>query len=257
MHLPPKLIVAPTLARMARIYEQSRSGGRNSPRFAAYLAEAEHHWGLASYNPMAGDAAAVAVSALLALDAELVAAAAAQGALEVCGWSQTITLAVVVATPGMWTDRLATEIRHRTVADRRDAHGEILLWAGDPPAVHTIERESVAEAVRTMWTSLHGPTFTLGAVLAREGLAYAIGRDSAPIGPPNPRVSEAVDVLGDTSSLGDIVAVLYGDAAAIALGYTPLGLPERAGCEWAIVRAAERIARMGAMQALRETPPQI
>ena len=73
---PGSATIAPTLARMAGIYALSRNGGGASPRFAAYLAEVEHHWGLAAYNPMAGDAASDTVDALVALDAERLAQAA-------------------------------------------------------------------------------------------------------------------------------------------------------------------------------------
>jgi hypothetical protein len=236
---------------MARIYAFSRSGGPRSPRFAAYVALVEHAWGLSSFNPMAGEAAAIAVDTLIALDAEAVAAAAAERVLEICDWRDPITLAVVVASPGMWTDRLATEVRHRTLADRRAAHGEILLWSGDASAIDDVRIESAAEAVRTMWTALHGPTRTLEDVLSREGLAYALARPSTASGPTDPTIAEALEVLGNTSTLGDIIAVLYGDHAASTLGYTPLGLGARAGYEWAIRKAEVRIAGAGAARALR------
>ena len=248
---PAHLTIAPTLARMAAIYSLTRNGGRGSPRFAAYLADVEHHWGLATFNPMAGDAASAAVDALLRLDAEKLAQASAQNTVERCEWNQPITLAVVVATPGMWTDRVATEVRNRTVADRRDAHGEIVLWATDVQDTATIERESVAETVRTMWTSLHGPTRSLHAVLAREGMAYALGRLTAPQSIVDAHINEAIEILGDTTAVGDIVGILYGDEAALALGYTPLGITERAGYHFAIDRAAALITRVGAAQALR------
>jgi hypothetical protein len=251
MNAPPKITIAPTLAPMAQVYACSRSGGPRSPRFAAYVALVEHAWGLSSFNPMAGAAAALAVDTLIALDAEAVAADAAERVLELCDWRDPITLAVVVASPGMWTDRLATEVRHRTLADRRAAHGEILLWSGDASAIDDIRIESAAEAVRTIWTAVHGPTRTLEDVLSREGLAYALARPSTASSPTDPTVAEALEVLGNTSTLGDIIAVLYGDHAASTLGYTPLGLGEHAGYEWAIERASRLVARMGAAEALR------
>ena len=245
------VVVAPTLKQMACIYSLSRSGGRASPRFAAYLADVEHHWGLASYNPMAGDAATAVVNTLIALDAESVARVAAQQVADLCEWTDPVTLAVVAATPGMWTDRLATEVQHRTVADRRPAHGEILLWATDEQRVETIATEAAAEAVRTMWTAVHGAALSLHAILAREGLAYATVHEAAPAQPVDVRVLEATQILGDTTTVGDIVAVLYGDEAAVALGHTPLGIAERGGYELAIGRARELVARVGMARALR------
>lgn len=251
MNHSPEVTIAPTLARMAVVYALSRTGGSSSPRFVAYRTLVEQHWGLAAFNPMAGASAAAAVHALLALQTEDVAAVAAQRALALYDWREPVTLAVVVATPGMWTDRLATEVRHRTNAERRDAHGEILLWADDSPSVEAIARESAAEAVRTMWTSLHGSANSLRAVLAREGLAYALAGAATLHQPESARVSEALEVLGDSRTLGDIVAVMYGDAAAVTLGYTPLGLAERAGFGFAIEQAAGLIAKVGAAQTLR------
>jgi hypothetical protein len=200
---------------------------------------------------MAGDAASAAVDALLALDAEKVALAAANDALARCEWDESVTLAVVVATPGMWTDRVATEVRHRTVANRRAAHGEILLWATDPHRADDIEKESVAEAVRVMWTALHGSARSLHAVLAREGLAYAVSAGAASPEVADPRIVDALSILGDTTTVGDIIAILYGDAAAVVLGYTPLGLADHAGYEFAIGRARALVARVGLPRALR------
>lgn len=251
MRRSSRVTVHPTLETMARIYSLPRGGGARSPRFASYVALVEHHWGLSSFNPMAGNAAAATVDALIALDAEDVAAEAADEILARCQWTDPVTLAVVVASPGMWTDRLATEVRHRTVADRRANHGEIHLWSVDETSVDVIRVESAAETVRTIWTTVHGPTRTLGDVLAREGLAYALARPADDGSLIDARVAEAIDILGNTDSLGDIIAVLYGDAAASALGYSTLNLPEHAGSAWAIKRAADLIARIGADKALR------
>jgi hypothetical protein len=50
-------------------------------------------------------------------------------------------------------------------------------------------------------------------------------------------VGDAVALLGASELRGEIAAVLFGDAAALALGWTPLGLPWHAGYRWAIARA--------------------
>jgi hypothetical protein len=237
---------------MAEIYSLSRTGGPKSPRFATYKARVEHEWGLSAYNPMAGPPALEAVQHLASLDAETLAAAAAREVSERCQFTDDLTLAIVVASPGMWTDRLATEVQHRTLGNRRPDHGVILLWVGDSIDVTMVRRESAAETVRTMWTSLHGAATTLPSVLAREGLAYAFSSNpyNAGVIHDHAKVDDAIAVLGDTSTLGDIVAVLYGDPAATALGFTPLGIPEHAGFRWAIARAIELIERAGAHNAL-------
>lgn len=203
---------------------------------------------------MAGPHALDAVHQLMALNAEARARASALEVVERCKFPGDVTLAIVVASPGMWTDRVATEVRHRTSAKRRAGHGEILLWTGDVLDAGLVLREAAAETVRVMWTTLHGAADTLGALLAREGLAYALA--SNPYGPSSPlddaTVAEGITVLGDTSTLGDIVAVLYGDAVASCLGWTPIGLAEHAGYRWAIARSAARIVSLGAAEALLE-----
>src|SRR5258708_27449122 len=95
-HMP----VGPTLATMAAIYRLDRAGGPSSPRFRASLARVEYEPGLAAYNPMAGPAALASVERLLELDAEAIAGRRAEEA----------EIAVVVSSPGLWTDRIATEV---------------------------------------------------------------------------------------------------------------------------------------------------
>jgi hypothetical protein len=84
---------------MAEIYRLDRAGGPDSPRFRAYLAHMGHHHALAAYNPMAGPAALATVERLLELDAEAIAGRHAEES----------EIAVVVSSPGLWTDRIATD----------------------------------------------------------------------------------------------------------------------------------------------------
>ncbi len=245
--------VAPTLASMASLYELPRDGGPRSPRFEAYRARVEHEWGLVAYNPMAGPATLAAIRVLIDIDAEGLVAEEAREVADRCGFDGELTLAVAVASKGMWTDRLATALLAQTSGGRRAGHGVVLLWADDPADVEVVRRESVAETVRMMWSALHGSAASLGGVLAREGLAYAMG--SSPYAPPLPdedaMVESAVALLGDTDDAGDIAGILFGDPTSTAMGWTPLGLPEHAGYRWAIARALASIAQCGPTAALR------
>ena len=86
----------------------------------------EHEWGLVSYNPMAGAAALEAVQQAIAVDAERIAREAAGDTIAECEYTGSVTPAVVVASAGMWTDRLATEVEYQTTAKRRAAwHGRL------------------------------------------------------------------------------------------------------------------------------------
>jgi len=256
-----RIVVAPTLEIMTEIYALPRAGGPGSPRFAAYVARVEHHWGLSAYNPMAGPAAHDAVRALMEIDAERLAAEEAGALATRCNFAGDITIAIAVPSRGMWTDRLATEIQHRTIAPRRPAHGTALLWPGDALDEAQVRTECAAEVVRIMWTAHHGVPTTLGGVLAREGLCYALapasarGADATQGDAGSPAIEEALGVLGDTSMQGDIVGVLYGDDAATAMGWTPFGLDEKAGYRWATSRARAIVERIGARAALRDSFP--
>ena len=106
--------VSPTLGTMAELYQLGTAGGARSARFRAYAGRAALEWGLAGYNPMAGPHALDAVRHLMACSAEPIAGDAAQAVVEHCRFAGDVTLAIVVASPGMWTHRVATEVRHRT-----------------------------------------------------------------------------------------------------------------------------------------------
>jgi hypothetical protein len=256
-----RILVAPTLETMTEIYVLPREGGPRSPRFAAYVARVEHSWGLTSYNPMAGPVAHDTVRALIEIDAERLAGEQARELAVRCDFDGDITIAVAVPSGGMWTDRLATEIQHRTIDGRRGGHGTVLLWPGDALDECQVNMECAAEVVRIMWTAHHGVPTSLSGVLAREGLCYALAPayttgDAVPHSSnDNAAVESALVVLGDTSMQGDIVGLLYGDAAAIEMGWTPLGLAEKAGYRWAISRARAIVERVGASAALRGNFP--
>ncbi len=245
--------IAPALETMAELYKLSRDGGPKSERFTEYVKRVEHEWGLVSYNPMAGAAAVEAVQQAIALGAEQIASEAAADTIADCEYTGgVITLAVVVASAGMWTDRLATEIEYRTTGKRRADHGQVILWSREAITAEDVRRESVAETVRTMWTSLHGQARTLHAVLAREGLAYGLADPKAIAQPGNEAaISDALEILGDSTTQGDIVAVLYGDAVAHKMGWPTLGISDRGGAIWAAQRAVRMIAEIGEAAALR------
>ena len=245
--------VVPTLAAMAEIYRLPREGAAASPRFKRYLELVSRlHW-VAAYNPMAGPHALETTEQLLAIDAEAVALEAASAAVNLCRYPDPITLAVVLCAPGGWTDRLATEIQHRTAQRPPSGHGLILHWTREMPTAEQIRREAIAEAVRVMAAAVHGRRESVASLLHREGLAYALGGN--PYGPVTAEdehaVGDAVEVLGASEQMGDMTAVLYGDTAAASLGWTPAGIAEHGGYRWAIDRAGRRIKETDAPSTLR------
>lgn len=251
--------IAPTLETMARIYALSREGGPRSERFTSYVALTPTHYGLVPYNPMAGDAALLAVQQLLAMDAENVARESAARVVSLCEYSRPVTLAISVRSKGLWTDRIATEVDERvTGKERRAHHGIVNIWSREGFTSEDVVRESVAEVVRVMWHATHGVADTLLRVLTCEGFAYAFHQPAGtfyPFEPLSPEeavaVAEAIAMLGDSRQPGDIAGVLYGDDATIEMGYTPLGLPAHVGYRWAVSQARQQLALHTAAQSLR------
>jgi hypothetical protein len=247
------IAVVPTLAAMAEIYRMPREGGAASPRFKRYLELIPRAYELAAYNPMAGPHALETTEQLLAIDAEKVAFDAASEVADLCNYPDPITLAIVLCAPGAWTDRLATEIQHRTAGRPPSGRGLVLHWTRETPAAAQIRREAIAEAVRVMAVALLGRRESVASLLHREGLAYSLGGN--PYGPMTAEdehaVRDAVDVLGASEQMSDMAAVLYGDAAAAALGWAPAGIAEHGGYRWAIDQAGRQIDHVGAPSALR------
>lgn len=245
--------LVPTLATMAEIYKLPREGGPASPRFKRYVELVPRHYGLGAYNPMAGPHALETTEQLLDIHAEDVAMAAAREVTDLCDYPGTITLAVVLCAPGGWTDRLATEIEHRTAHRLPSGRGLVLHWTREAPTAEQIRRETIAEVVRVMALAAQDRRESVRSVLDREGLAYALGGN--PYGPVTAEdqhaVGDAVEVLGASETIGDMTAILYGDAAAAAWGWTPAGIAEHGGYRWAIEHARRRIEDLGPSAALR------
>jgi hypothetical protein len=244
---------------MAELYRLPRNGGAASERFKAYLTRAPLELGLVAYNPMAGSAALETVEQLIACDAESLALATAQRVVARCGYPADITIAIAVRSAGLWTHRIGTEVDERASGKpRTPASGIVSLWSREACAASDVVRESAAECVRVMWTARHGIADTVRAVLAREGLAYAIAAEYAPLGPyagpladdDSIAVIDALAILGDSRASSDMAGVLLGDGVAIALGWAPLGVPDNAGYRWAIARAMQHVKEMGGSAAL-------
>jgi hypothetical protein len=249
----PDIQIVPTLHAMAEVYRLPREGGASSPRFKRYVDLIPGCYALAAFNPMAGPHALETTEQLIAIDAEAVARDAAIEAASRCDYRGPITLAVVLAAPGAWTDRLGTEIQHRTVQRPPSGNGVVFHWTREVPTADQIRREAIAETVRVMAVATHGPRVSVISVLQREGLAYALGGN--PYGPVTAEdaqaVGDAVDVLGSSEEVGDMTAVLYGDGPAAAFGWRSAGVPDHGGYRWAIDRARRQIEELGTEAVLR------
>lgn len=276
-----RFLVVPTLDAMAAVYQLSRDGGAASARFRAYVPLAASTWGVSAYNPMAGDHAADTVRALQALRAEsLLDTAAALAATLTAGDGPTgerralaaapMRLALAVLSPGLWTERITSTNLHRTHGAGGWARGIVPVWSRDPVTAPEVLRQGALEGARLLWEAAHGAARTVLGVLAREGTALVVadavcdalrhgGADSAAgvarsagrivpsttgAGPaPDPAVANALAILGASVAPSDAVAVLLGDEAAGAHGWSGLGIAPNAGerhAHWHAQRLAQR-----------------
>lgn len=262
-----RIVVAPTLARMAAVYALPRDGGAASPRFRAYVQAAATDWGLSAFNPMAGVHAAATVQALVALDAEGVAAAAA-AAVETLTEARSLAaatpapqrLALAVLSPGLWTERVTADSLHRTHGMGGWHRGLVPVWSREPVTARGVRHVTAREAARLLWEATHGPARSVRAVLAREGVALAVADavapptdgDATPTAMFDPAVAEALLVLGESEGMADAVAVLLGDEVAAAHGWRGVGLAAEAGQRHAWGCAQRAVAAQGVPAVMRD-----
>jgi len=202
---------------MADVYRLSTTGGAQSPRFKRYLEIIrDDELPVTGYNPMTSKPVLETVEALLAIGAEAIADEHSNGC----------TLHITVATPGLWTYRISTEIDHRL----GDPSGSILLWTGEDVSVEAERRETIAQVVRMTRRAR-----TTEEVAMREGIAYA---KAGCEGELDDAVADALKIVGPDEAIPTKAALLYGDDVAKTMGFTPLGLRDHAGYRHCIALAA-------------------
>lgn len=220
--------VAPTLALMADIYRLSPEGGPKSPRFVAYTEAAARLVPISGYNPMTSKNVASAINALQAIDAEARLAAVANATAARLQFTDDVSMHLIVAAPGLWTDRLVTEVHHHLVST--DQRG-VLLWFDDVVSIEKLEAACAEQTTRMVAVARDGVPTSLWAAVHQEGRALAVA--GVP-GALSEAAAEVLDVLGDDSSLASMVAFLYGDETAAALGYAMLGIGAGVGAAHAV-----------------------
>lgn len=214
---------------------------------------------LVAMNPMAKEHVTALLDALLALDADGVAArAVADAAAEVAHVPGDFkaTLVVVDDRMGGWTNRYAVEFDHRfrsvPSADlRRPRWSKHLwitgyLWSSEPASERTV-REAILTAVyRTAYVLSHGQARTLGNMLTQEGRVMAQAGCTAPILDEDD-IEYTREVIAPMLADDDkriAIECLFGDEAGRTLGFTPRGLSPWAGLALALHDARAPATRL-------------
>ncbi|HEV7664252.1 MAG TPA: hypothetical protein VGQ62_12000, partial [Chloroflexota bacterium] len=167
----PRLQISylPVLHTLRDLYLQPR----DMRRFKAYLAaltggtdDVVLPIGLA--NPMAKEHAVARIDALLQMDADTVAAAAAAQAAErlaTCGLdvSITATLVLVDDVGGGWTNRYTTEasVRFPGRGALKRPFASALCWTSERPTTAALAAEVLAAIYRVAYQQRHGVPTTL------------------------------------------------------------------------------------------------
>ncbi len=205
-------------------------------------------------NPMARDHVPAMLDALLAIDADEIAArAVAEATRELVDEPGDAQLGIVIADDllGGWTNRFASEFQVRFPRFVRQPAGprpphwskgfwlSAVLWSSEAVSA-TAVREAVLTAVyRAAYIARHGDAHTLRDRLAQEGWVMGRSGCSEPALDDDDRAytREVLAHCLDASDVRTAVECLFGDVAARSLGFTRRGLSSRAGLALALYDA--------------------
>jgi hypothetical protein len=198
---------------------------------------------LVAANPMAKDHVTVLLDALLALDADGVAARAVAETsahhADVPGEVKA-TLVVVDDWMGDWTNRVPTDFGFRFLAGPPNGplprwleHMWVtgVLWSSEPASERTA-REAILTAVyRMAYIHRHGPARTLRDMIAQEGAVLTAAGCTGPTLDADDLAytREVLVPYLDTTDMRTCCECLFGDALVRGLGFTPQGLSPWAG----------------------------
>jgi hypothetical protein len=251
----------PTLQVQRELYEKPR----DMARFRWYIEqmlgdsadgdERDVQLPIGAVNPMGKAHCLDAVNALIAIDADGVAAAAALEAavrLPDVGPAARIYVNVLDDCMGGWTNRIFSEFGLRYGSDfairanrTRRFYG-VWCWTSEGYSIQRIRMLTFDTVYRAWHWLTRGAPHTLREMLALDHAAAGFAGDTAPILPADDlEYTRAVLApLLDASDQPTCIAALFGDEAARSCGYPPLGLSPRAGQALAVWRAGGEFARL-------------
>jgi hypothetical protein len=199
-------------------------------------------------NPMGKDHVTALLDALLALDADGIAArAVAEASVRLADEPGDFKVALVIADDlmGGWTNRYATEFTHRFPRSRANARPPAwskhfwftgVLWSCEAASERAVREAVLTPLHRAAYVRRHGPARTLRDRIAQEGYVMAAAGCVGPVLDADD-VAYTREVLApylDADDMRTAVECLFGDAAGRTLGFTPRGLSPWAGLALAL-----------------------
>ena len=260
-----------TFVPLLRVQRELYSLPRGMERFREYIktmTDAETGdlaLPLVAMNPMGKDHVPALIDEYLAIDAETIASRAIEDvrragasapagpatAEAVARRTNEYRVALVVSDDlkGGWTNRWASEYSHRIEYAAITRRGWLvgILWTSEPASEQNVRDAVLTSIYRAEYLQTHAAPKSLREMLDQEGYAMAHA------GCTTPRLDE--DDLAYTRSViaphldatdrATVIACLFGDVAANALGYPPQGLSDRAGLALALRDTSTRVLAKG------------
>jgi len=228
---------------------------RGMDRFQAYLRTmvdantGDLELPLSAMNPMAKDHVPALLDRLLELHADEVGeAAVAMAREEMKDVSGQFKVGLVVSDDlhGGWTNRYTSEFSHRFEESALYKRGWIVgvLWSSEMPTETAVRDEVLTAVYRAAYIQRHGLAKSLGTMLAQEGQAMAMAGCLEPALDADDLAytRDVIEPLLDATDRATLIACLFGDGAATALGYRPQGLSARAGFALALHQARSAVS---------------
>ncbi|HKQ79610.1 MAG TPA: hypothetical protein VJ810_38310 [Blastocatellia bacterium] len=238
-----KLEYAPLLQVQRDLYRLPRGWDR----FRAYLQTMvdpdtkDIQLPLVAMNPMGKDHVPALLDQYLGFDADSLAARAvaeAESRLGLVDGDFKVALVIADDAMGSWTNRYSSEFTARSGSKPLHKRGWITgaLWTSETPSAQAAREEALTAVYRAAHIQLHGFAVTLRELMAQEGYAMAMAGCSIP-SLDDDELEYTRGVVArhlDTRDYPLIMTSLFGDVAAASIGYSPLGLSERAGIALAL-----------------------
>jgi hypothetical protein len=199
-------------------------------------------------NPMGKDHVTALLDALIALDADGIAARSADDAVaDLADEPGDFDAALVVVDDlmGGWTNRYAAEYTVRfqtgpppenppTWMTRRWIYGA--LWSSEPATERAVREAMRAAIYRMAYVQRRGLACTLRDKMAQEGQVMAAAGCTGPTLDADDLAytREALVPYLDADDMRTAIECLFGDAAGTTLGFTPRGLSPWAGLALAL-----------------------
>jgi hypothetical protein len=203
---------------------------------------------LVAMNPMGKDHVPALIDEYLRLGAEQIAARAVDDvgragasagdvrratALAVAEPEYKVCLVVSDDLKGGWTNRWASEFGHRIEGAAITKRGWLtgILWTSEPASADYVREAVLTSIYRAEYLQSRAAPKTLGEMLAQEGYAMARAGCTRPALDDEDLAYTRTVITPqlDATDRAMVIACLFGDTAANALGYPPQGLSDRAG----------------------------